>query len=257
MKEHFDIAGKVAFVTGGSRGIGKMIAKAYLEAGVRVYISSRKAKNCEAAKKELAVFGECIAVPADLSRMDEVRRVSELICAREERLHILVNNAGTAWGERLDIFPEKGWDKVVDLNLKSPFFLVQKLLRVLERATQDDDPARIINIGSIDGMHSPLYENYSYSSSKAALHHLTRFLSKRLACKGINTCTIAPGYFDTDMTESLIQAYGLDKLLSIVPQKRLGLEADIGGVAVFLASKASAYINGVVLPVDGGLIGGL
>ena len=257
MKDYFDINGKVAFVTGGSRGIGKMVAKAYVAAGVRVYISSRNTDKCVAVAKELTEFGECKAIPADLSKLAEVRRVGDFICSQEKRVHILVNNAGTAWGERLDIFPEKGWNKVFDLNLKSPFFLTQEFLSLLENGAQKDDPARIINIGSIDGMHSPLYENYSYASAKSALHHLTKLISERLACKKINACAIAPGYFDTDMTVSLVQTYGLDKLLSIVPQKRLGSESDIEGVAVFLASRASAYINGIVLPVDGGITGGL
>jgi NAD(P)-dependent dehydrogenase (short-subunit alcohol dehydrogenase family) len=251
----FDISGKVALVTGGSRGIGLMIARGYLEAGAKVYISSRNAANCELAAKELSTLGECIALPADLSELEEVERIATTLATQESALHVLVNNAGTAWGSSIDAFPEKGWDKVMDLNLKSPFFLLQKLLPLLESAGRADDPARVINLGSVDGLHTPLFESFSYAASKAAIHHLTRMQSSHLAHRHINVNAIAPGYFDTDMTQPMLDSMGLDKLMSIVPQRRLGLGDDIAGVAVFLAARASSYITGTTLPVDGGLIG--
>jgi NAD(P)-dependent dehydrogenase (short-subunit alcohol dehydrogenase family) len=252
----FDISGKVALITGGSRGIGLMIARAYVAAGARVYISSRNAASCERAAAELSELGQCIALPADLSKLAEVERVATALSTRESALHVLVNNAGTAWGASIDAFPEKGWDKVMDLNLKSPFFLLQKLLPLLETAGRADDPARVINLGSVDGLHTPLFENFSYAAAKAAIHHLTRMLASHLAHRHITVNAIAPGYFDTDMTQPMVDSMGLDALMSIVPLKRMGADDDIAGVAVFLAARASAYMTGTTLPVDGGIIGG-
>ncbi|MCB1748609.1 MAG: SDR family oxidoreductase [Gammaproteobacteria bacterium] len=253
----FDLAGKVAVVTGGSRGIGLMFARAYVEAGMRVYIVARNAERCDAVAAELsAQGGACSALPGELSRLDEVERIAAEFRAREPALHVLVNNAGTAWGDHLDTFPEKGWDKVMDLNLKSPFFLMQKLLPQLEAAARPDDPARVLNLGSVDGLHVPLFENFSYAAAKAGLHHLTRMLASHLAARHINVNAVAPGYFDTDMTAPMLGKMGLDALLDIVPQKRLGQHDDMAGVAVFLAARASAFVTGVTLAVDGGLIGG-
>ncbi len=252
----FDIRGKVALVTGGSRGIGYMIARAFVEAGARVYICSRNADRCDATANDLAKLGQCISLPGELSRMDEVERVVAALSGQEAQLDILINNAGTAWGASIDAFPEKGWDKVMDLNLKSPFFLLQKLLPLLERAGQPGAPARVVNLGSVDGLHMPLFDNFSYAASKAAIHHLTRMLAAHLAVRNICVNAIAPGYFDTDMTQPMLDSMGFDALMSIVPQKRMGQHADIAGVAIFLTAAASSYITGVTLPVDGGLIGG-
>lgn len=251
----FDLRGKAALVTGGSRGIGFMIARAYVEAGARVYIAARKAASCDEAARRLSEFGECRSLPADLATMAEVERLAAALAEREDGLHVLVNNAGTAWGDEIDTFPEKGWNKVVDLNLKAPFFLMQKLLPQLEAAARPDDPARVINLGSVDGLHMPIFKNYSYGAAKAGLHHLTRMLATHLAERHINVSAIAPGYFDTDMTQPMIDNMGLDALMDIVPQRRLGGYDDMAGVAVFLASRASAYVTGVTLPVDGGLTG--
>jgi NAD(P)-dependent dehydrogenase (short-subunit alcohol dehydrogenase family) len=251
----FDIRGKTALITGGSRGIGRMIAHAYVEAGARVYLVARNPETCEQTAAELAQLGECHALPAELSRMGEIERLAEAFAARESALHVLINNAGTAWGNTIEDFPEKGWDKVMDLNLKAPFFLLQKLLPLLEKAGSAEDPARVINLGSVDGLHMPLFDNFSYGASKAGIHHLTRMLAAHLAGRHINVNAIAPGYFDTDMTEPMLGIMGLDKLMSVVPAKRLGQADDISGVGVFLAARASAYITGVTLPVDGGLIG--
>ena len=253
----FSIEGKTILVTGGARGIGLMIVKAFVEAGARVYISSRKKTSCDLVAHELGRVGECISIPADLSQLEEVERLSALIKESEKGLDVLVNNAGSTWGAPLQDFPEKGWDKVMDLNLKSPFFLIQKLLPLLESASKPEDPSRIINIGSVDGLHTPLFENFSYAASKAGFHHLSRFLSSRLASRNINVNVIAPGPFDTDMMRPMLESMGDTRILANVPMKRLGTEHDAAGVAIFLASKASAYITGAVLPVDGGLSGAI
>ena len=255
INELFTIAGKVALVTGGSRGIGLMMARGFVEAGARVYICSRKKEVCDAAAAELSELGTCISLPADLGKMSEVERIATDLNGREEKLHILVNNAGATWGGSIDAFPEAGWDKVMDLNVKSPFFLLQKLLPALERAARADDPARVINVGSVDGLHTPLFENFSYAPSKAALHHLTRMLAAHLAKRHINVNCIAPGPFDTDMMRPMVDKMGLDGVTANVPMGRMGDGKDAAGVAIFLASRASAYVTGTVLPVDGGLFG--
>lgn len=255
-RQLFDIAGKVALVTGGSRGIGFMIARGYVEAGARVYITARKAEACEAAASELCKSGECVALPGDLARMDEIERVSGIVRERESALHVLVNNAGTQWGATIDTFPEKGWDKVMDLNVKSPFFILQKLLPLLEAAAEPGDPARVINVGSVDGLHTPIFENFSYAPSKAALHHLSRMLAAHLAPRNITVNVIAPGPFLTDMLAPMVDSMGEDSILANVPLKRMGGPDDAAGVAIFLAARASAFVTGTVLPVDGGIFGG-
>jgi NAD(P)-dependent dehydrogenase (short-subunit alcohol dehydrogenase family) len=251
----FDISGKVAFITGGSRGIGQMIARAYVEAGVRVYICSRKAQVCDAAAAELSAYGECISMPADLSDMTEVERVVTELSAAETALHVLINNAGATWGASIDEFPEKGWDKVLALNAKSPFFLMQKLLPLLERAGVPNDPARVLNVGSVDGMHLPVFDNFSYAASKAALHHLSRMAASHLASRHITVNVIAPGPFATDMMQPMIESMGEEKLVANVPLKRMGGPDDAAGIGIFLAARASAFITGAVIPVDGGLLG--
>ncbi len=254
MTDLFSITGKTALVTGGSRGIGLMIARGYVQAGARVYISSRKAEVCMAAAAELSNIGSCIALPADLGRQSEVERLATELTAREPKLDILVNNAGATWGGTVDAFPETGWDKVMDLNVKSVFFLIQKLLPLLERAASAENPARVINIGSIDGMHTSVFENFSYGASKAAVHHLTRMLSARLAARHITVNAVAPGPFATDMMAPMIASMG-DAIVNRVPLKRMGEAADAAGIAIFLASAAASFITGTVIPVDGGISG--
>jgi NAD(P)-dependent dehydrogenase (short-subunit alcohol dehydrogenase family) len=248
----FSLEGKVALVTGGSRGIGRMIARGFVENGARTYVSSRKAEVCEAVAKELSASGTCAALPADLSRMEEVARLVRELSAREPALHVLVNNAGANWGAPLAEFPESGWDKVMDLNLKSIFFLTRDLVPLLRRGATPADPARVIMIGSIDGLHVPALETYAYSASKAALHHLTRVLARRLAPDHVNVNAIAPGPFESQMMAATLERFR-DAIVRSVPRGRIGEPEDIAGAAIFLASRASAWITGALLPVDGGL----
>ncbi len=247
----FSIAGKVALVTGGSRGIGLMIARGYVEAGAKVYISSRKREVCDETARQLSAIGECISIPADLSTTAGCRHLADEIKAREQTLHILVNNAGANWGAPLDEFPEAGWDKVMDTNVKGIFFLTQQLIPLLEAAGRPGDPARVINIGSIDGIKAPFVDNYAYSASKAAVHHLTRVLAVKLGERGIAVNAVAPGFFESKMTEWLLDNFQ-EKLEADCPLKRTGAPADMAGVAIYLASRAGAYVNGAVITVDGG-----
>jgi NAD(P)-dependent dehydrogenase (short-subunit alcohol dehydrogenase family) len=248
----FSVAGKVVLVTGGSRGIGEMIARGFVANGARVYVSSRKAAVCEALAAELSQEGECFALPADLSRMDEVERLASELRAREPKLHVLVNNAGAAWAEPLGSFTERGWDRVLDLNLKALFFLTQALLEELAAAGTHEDPARVINIGSIDGLIPPAMETYPYSASKAGVHQLTRHLARYLAKRHITANAIAPGYFPTTMTAWAKERES--ELLERIPARRGGTPQDMAGTALFLASRAGAYLSGAVLRVDGGLL---
>lgn len=247
----FSIRGKVALVTGGSRGIGLMIARGFAEAGATVHISSRSAEACEAAAAELSQIGRCTALPHDLSTLDGVAGLIRALGEREEKLDILVNNAGAAWGEPLESFPEQGFDKITDLNLKSLFFLTRDLLPMLERAASPQDPARVINIGSIDGLRVPFVPNYSYAATKAAVHHLTRMLAVHLAGRHITVNAVAPGFFPSKMTKKLLENHR-DAFENACPLGRIGEPADMAGIAVFLASRAASYINGAVIPVDGG-----
>jgi NAD(P)-dependent dehydrogenase (short-subunit alcohol dehydrogenase family) len=254
MKDLFNLEGKIALVTGGSRGIGEMIAAGFVANGVRTYIASRKADACAATAEQLSRDGECISVPADLSSMEGVQLLATEIARRERRLDILVNNAGAVWGERVDDFPESGWDKVMNINLKSPFFLTQKLLPLLAAAATQEDPARVINIGSIDGLHVNVLPTYSYGPSKAGVHHLTRILAAHLADRHINVNAIAPGPFESKMMEHTLKT-SRDQIVERVPRKRIGEPEDMAGAAMFLASRAASYITGIVLPVDGGITG--
>jgi len=248
----FSVAGKTVVVTGGSRGIGLMIARGFVEGGARVVISSRKAEVCERVAAELSQVGECVAVPADLSGEEACRRLAGEVGEREGRVHVLVNNAGATWGAALETYPGAAWDKVLDLNLKAPFFLTRAMLPLLEAAAGPDDPARVVNVGSIDGLRVPAMPTYAYSASKAGLHHLTRVLARELGPRGVTVNAIAPGPFESKMMAETLRVLG-DEIASAAPLGRIGRPDDMAGAALYLASRAGAYVTGAVIPVDGGL----
>lgn len=254
MKDLFDVSGKVALVTGGSRGIGEMIAEGYVAHGVKTYISARKAKACDATAMRLSELGDCISIPADLSTNDGISALVKEIEDREDRLDILVNNAGATWGAPIEGFPESGWDKIMTINVKSPFFLTQTLLPLLEKSASADDPARIIMVGSIDGLNVNQLPTFSYGPSKAALHHLTRTLASHLAARHITANAIAPGLFPSKMTAATIDKLG-EQIKQGTPLKRHGQPEDMAGVAIYLASKAGSFVTGTIIPVDGGITG--
>ena len=254
MKDLFNISGKVALVTGGSRGIGEMIAEGFVANGVKTYISSRKAKACDATAARLSEQGECISAPADLSTSEGISALVHAIKGHEDKLDILVNNAGATWGAPIEEFPEAAWDKVMDINVKSPFFLTQALLPLLEKAASPEDPARIIMVGSIDGLNVNRLPTYSYGPSKAAVHHLTRTLASHLAVRNITVNAIAPGPFPSKMMAHTLEKFG-EQIRAGVPLKRIGEPGDMAGAAIFLSSRASSYVTGVIIPVDGGIIG--
>jgi NAD(P)-dependent dehydrogenase (short-subunit alcohol dehydrogenase family) len=247
----FSIAGKTALVTGGSRGIGRMIASGYVEAGAKVYISSRKAEACEQTAAELSEKGTCVALPADLSTEAGCRQLADALGDREHRLHVLVNNAGNTWGTPLEQFDDAAWDRVLSLNVKGVFHTTKFLVPLLEEAATDDDPARVINVGSIDGIHVPVLETYSYSASKAAVHQLTRHLARRLAPR-ITVNAIAPGPFESKMMAATLESFG-EQIAASAPMKRIGRPDDMAGIAIFLASPAASYMTGAIVPVDGGI----
>jgi NAD(P)-dependent dehydrogenase (short-subunit alcohol dehydrogenase family) len=252
----FDISGKTALVTGGSRGIGLMIARGLVEAGARVIVSSRKRDDVLATGEELAKLGDCEAIPGDISSAEGAGRLAAEVSSRYPQLNILVNNAGVVWGAPLEEFPQLGWEKVLHTNVEGVFHLTVALLPALRAAATVEDPARVINIGSIDGLRTPAMENYSYSASKAAVHMLTRHLAKRLAAESITVNAIAPGPF-----ESKMMAFVLDDPQSraaieeSVPLGRIGSADDVAGLAQMLASRAGAYMTGTVIPLDGGITG--
>lgn len=252
MDDLFSIKGKTALITGGSRGIGLMMARGMVDAGARVYISSRKAEVCDAAAAELSKAGECISIPADVSTIAGVEALARAVTEREPALNILVNNAGAAWGAPLEEYPEDGWDKVMDTNVKGVFFLTQKLLPSLRKAATPADPARVINIGSVEGLHAPQWENFAYPASKAAVHMVTRDLAQKLAKDHITVNAIAPGFFPTKMTAFAFESGITDELISHIPLARHGDPEDIAGTAIFLCARAGAYLTGAVIPVDGG-----
>ncbi|MAQ07681.1 MAG: 3-oxoacyl-ACP reductase [SAR116 cluster bacterium] len=251
MKKLFDISGKVALVSGGSRGIGEMIAEGFVKNGVKTFITSRKADQCNETAKRLSQYGDCISIPADLTDIKEIKKIKKIIQGKVDRIDILINNAGAVWAADFDSFPENGWDKVMDTNVKAMFFLTQELIDLLEKSATNEDPSRVINVGSIDGIGIPRAETYSYPASKAAVHQLTRVMANRLANRNININAIAPGPFESQMMKSTLKSFG-DEIINSVPRKRIGKPEDMAGAAIFLSSKASAYITGIVMPVDGG-----
>ena len=252
----FGLDGKTAVVTGGSRGIGRMIAAGLLDAGCRVIISARKSEQVTAAAEELSAVhqGECTAVPADLSTLKGCETLADAVAEMAPSLHILVNNAGASWGSDLDEFPVHGWDKVMNINVRCPFLLTQKLLPHLRAAACPDDPARVMNTASVAGMQPPTMDTFSYSASKAAVIMLTRHLGLRLASEHITVNAIAPGPFDSKMMAFLLDdPEARAGVAADVPLGRIGQPDDMAGAAVYLASRAGAFLTGAVVPVGGGM----
>jgi NAD(P)-dependent dehydrogenase (short-subunit alcohol dehydrogenase family) len=256
MSELFDVSGKTALVTGGSRGIGLMIARGLVQAGARVIVSSRKAPDVEAAAQELAKLGDCRAIPADVSSAEGAAALAAATREQFPKLDILVNNAGATWGAPLEEFPPGGWEKVAHTNVEGVFQLTVALLPALRAAATSENPARVINIGSIDGLRTPSVENYSYSASKAAVHMLTRHLARRLASEHITVNAIAPGPFESKMMAWALDDPELRKgIEEEVPLGRIGRPDDVAGLTLLLASRAGAYMTGTVIPLDGGITG--
>jgi NAD(P)-dependent dehydrogenase (short-subunit alcohol dehydrogenase family) len=250
----FSMQDKICVVTGGSRGLGAFMAQGFLEAGAkRVYITARKAEACITAAKELSQYGECIAIPSDIATSEGLQTLVTELMSREQHIDVLVNNAGTGWGAPFGQFPEKGWDKTMDINAKSPFFLTQALAPLLKKNATADNTSSIINIGSIAGIVGNALDNFSYAISKTAIHQLTRVLSTELASDHIRVNAIAPGRFYSKMTEFLSNDQAaFDAELQSIPMRRWGEASDIAGVAIMLSSKAGAFITGQIIPVDGG-----
>ena len=249
--ELFDIAGKRAVVTGGSSGIGTMIARGFVDAGVSVIIASRKEESLKEVTDELSQKGECSYVVADLATEDGCRTLGDAVAATWDSLDILVNNAGATWGAPLAEHDEKSWARVLDVNVEGVFHTTKFLLPLLEAAGTAEEPARVINIGSVDGIQVPALETFSYSASKAAVHQLTRHLAKRLA-PAITVNAIAPGPFESRMMRATLEAAG-DQMARMMPLKRIGRPDDMAGPAIFLCSRAGSFLTGAIIPVDGGI----
>lgn len=249
----FDIRDKVVLITGGSRGIGRAMAEGLVHAGARVYIGGRNVQRCQDTAAELAQFGECFPLPGKLHDVQTAQALAHSFTQRETRLDVLINNAGTMWAAPIEEYPESGWDKVFDTNVKSVFFLIQALLPMLRSAACPDEPARIINVGSIQGFALAPHETYAYSSSKAAVHHLTKVLADRLVRENITVNAIAPGIYPSKMVAGTVDRDGEEAVVGRVPMGRLGKPTDVAGAAVFLSAPCSSYITGTVLPVDGGV----
>ncbi len=252
MKDLFSLKGRTAIITGGSRGIGKMIAQGFIEQGAKVYITARKAPACDQTAQELSKdAGTCISLPHDLSTLEGIAAFTAEFSNHEDHLDILVNNAGAAWGAPFEDFPESGWDKVMDLNVKSPFFLTKALHKHLRKNASVDNLSKVINIASIDGIRMNPMETYSYQASKAAMIHLTRRMAARLIKDDIGVSAIAPGAFASEMNK--IAKEQSEMVGQAVPAKRIGRDSDMAGTAVYLASRAGDYVVGDTLAVDGGV----
>ncbi|KAG0173296.1 hypothetical protein DFQ28_005957 [Apophysomyces sp. BC1034] len=248
----FCVKNKVVLITGGSRGIGEMIATGFVQAGAKVYISSRSAKDCDSVAARLSKLGpgQCFAIPTDLQKLEQVKNLVEELAKRESHLDVLINNAGATWGESIDTYPDSAFQKVMNLNVNRIFSLTQACLPLLRAKASSDSPSRIINIGSINGIGAPGVETYAYSASKAAVHHLSGHLSARLGREHILVNTVAPGPFPSKMTAGTLEKYG-DQIIAGVPVGRLGSPEDIAGTCIYLASRAGQYTSGATIVVDG------
>jgi NAD(P)-dependent dehydrogenase (short-subunit alcohol dehydrogenase family) len=251
----FTLEGKVALVTGGSRGIGYMISQGLLQAGARVYITARKAQACQQAAEALGEYGQCIAIPADVANPEGRRQLCEQLAKLEPRLHILINNAGAAWGDTYEAYPDAAFDKLMSINVTAVFGLTRALTPLLEAAaSEEDDPARVVNIGSMDGLHIPTVTGvgtYAYTASKAAVHHLTRHLAVELGPRQITVNAVAPGFFPSKMTDQVFE-HRLAEIEQNSLLGRVGKDEEMAGIAIYLCSRAGAYTHGAVIPVDGG-----
>ncbi|MEO1730023.1 MAG: glucose 1-dehydrogenase [Pseudomonadota bacterium] len=255
MTSLFDVSGKVAVVSGGSSGIGAMMARGLLENGAKVYITARKAERLMAMAEELSQYGECIAIPADMSQVEGIEAFAAAVAERESKVDILINNAGANWSAPIESFPEAGWDKVMNINIKSIFFAIQKFLPLLKAAGSPEQPARVINIASINGIRNSGMPTYAYSASKSGVIHLTEHLGAELAPTGINVNAIAPGLFPSNMTKELVEDDGMTKwALGQIPRGRMGRPEDIAGTAIYLSSAASSWMTGKTIILDGGMI---
>ena len=247
----FSVKGKVALVTGGGQGIGLMIAEGLVDAGAKTYISSRKKDVIDEVAAEFSKRGECIAVQADLSTEEGCIALADEIKSREQQLDILVNNAGNNWGAPLEEYPDAAFDRCFALNVKGVFHTTVKLLPLLRKAASDDDPARVVNVGSVDGIQAPFLDTYAYSATKAAVLHMTRVLSRKLAADRITVNAIAPGPFESKMMHETLERFG-SQIKGSIPLGRIGRPEDMAGVTIYLASRAGSYLTGAVIPVDGG-----
>ncbi|CAH0992141.1 Rhamnolipids biosynthesis 3-oxoacyl-[acyl-carrier-protein] reductase [Sinobacterium norvegicum] len=250
----FSLQGKVALITGGSRGIGRMMAQGLLQAGAKVYITARKADPCQQAAEELSQYGDCVAIPADVADSDSRMALCARLAADEQQLDILINNAGSAWGDDYETYPEQAFEKLMKINVTAVFALTRDLTPMLETAGSGSDPARVINIGSMDGLHIPTVHQkagYAYTATKAAVHQLTRHLAVELGPRGIAVNAVAPGFFASKMTDQLFENHRQDMEANSL-LKRVGQAEEMAGVAIYLCSRAGAYTHGAVIPVDGG-----
>jgi NAD(P)-dependent dehydrogenase (short-subunit alcohol dehydrogenase family) len=257
LNDLFDINGKVVLITGGANGMGRMLAEGMLRAGAKVYITSRKAQECQAAATEMSAIGNCVAIPASLDSPEALAELAASFSAQQDTLNVLINNAGRTWGAPLESFPAKAWAPVMGVNVQAPFTLVQELLPQLKRAAASaDNPARVINIGSVGGKVVEPLKAYSYAASKAAIHHLSRVMAADLADQNITVNAVLPGYFPTKMTAHIrAEEEANRELVERVPLARLGSPEDIVGMCIFLSSRAGAYVTGTEMVVDGGMSG--
>ncbi|KAL2216233.1 short chain dehydrogenase/reductase family [Thermoascus aurantiacus ATCC 26904] len=249
------LQGKVVLVTGGAKGIGRMISEGYVTNGATVYISSRDAKACEKAVSELNALGKgkAYAIPADFYKEEDCKRLAEEFAKRESKLHVLVNNSGSNWGAPYDEYPSSAWTRVLTLNLHRLFLITQLLTPLLEKGASPGDPARVINIGSIDGLRVPALETFAYSASKAGLHHLSRVLASHLGKRNITSNTLACGPFESKMMAATLKKYR-DVIEAGIPLGRIGTPQDVAGACLFLSSRAGAYVNGATITLDGGCV---
>ncbi|SDG92428.1 NAD(P)-dependent dehydrogenase, short-chain alcohol dehydrogenase family [Pseudomonas benzenivorans] len=253
MHPYFSLQGRTALVTGGTRGIGKMIAKALLEAGATVYVCARDGEACAQTASELSAFGNCHGIAANLAHEEGVQALAERLAGEIGQLDILVNNAGTTWGAPLESYPAKGWEKVMQLNVTAVFSCIQQLLPLLRKAGSAQNPARVINIGSVAGLTSHGEDAYAYGPSKAALHQLSRMLARELVGQHINVNVIAPGRFPSKMTQHIAKdEAAMAEDTALIPMQRWGREEEMAALAISLASTAGAYMTGAIIPIDGG-----